>query len=415
MKKKRVVVTGLGIVSCFGSDLSKFYNALLNANEAVEPIEFFDQEFATRFGVPVKDFDALKYLSKKEARRVDSAMGFAVNAGMDAVKHAKLDVASLDKSRCGVIMSSGMGGMQSFVNGVQAMTLKGYKRVSPFFVPHIITNMPGALLSMQLGFNGPNYSISTACATSNYSMLAAYNHIQSSDCDLLIAGGVEAGFNDMCFAGFSAIRALSRRNEAFQTASRPWDKSRDGFVIGEGCGALVLESLDHALKRGANILCEFNGGAITNDAYHMTETMPQGDQVAACIKKALSSTNVAIDRVNYVNAHATSTPVGDLCEVRAIKKVFGPKISNLKMNASKSIIGHALGASSALEMIATILSIQGGKIHPTKNTTDLEDELEGFDTVLGKAQSFDIDVALKNSFGFGGHNSCVLVSRYDKG
>ncbi len=412
MKKKRVVVTGLGIVSCFGSDLSNFFNSLLNANEAVETLDLFDQEFSTRFGVPVKDFDPLKYLSKKEARRVDRAMAFAVNAGMDAVQNAKLDVQTLDKSRCGVIIGSGMGGMQSFVNGVQAMTLKSYKRVSAFFVPHIITNMPGALLSMQLGFNGPNYSISTACATANYSMLAAYNHIQSGECDVMIAGGVEASMNEMCFAGFASIRALSRRNDTPQTASRPWDKSRDGFVMGEGCGALILESEEHALKRGANILCEFNGGAITNDAYHMTETMPQGDQVAVCIQKALQNTNIEPQRVNYINAHATSTPVGDLCEVRAIKKVFSEQIGTIKMNGTKSIIGHALGASSALEFIATILSIKEGKIHPTKNSTDLEDELAEFDVVQGQMQDCEIDVALKNSFGFGGHNSCILASRY---
>jgi 3-oxoacyl-[acyl-carrier-protein] synthase II len=413
MNKRRVVVTGMGVVSCFGSELSKFYQSLLNADEAVRKINFFDEEFTTRFGVPVQDFDALKYLSKKEARRADLAMAFAVNAGMDAIANAKLCKDSVDKSRAGVIMGSGMGGMQSFVNGVQAMTLKGYKRVSPFFVPHIITNMPGAMLSMNLGFTGPSYSISTACATANYSMLAAYNHIANGECDLMVAGGVEAGFNEMCFAGFASIRALSRRNDTMQTASRPWDKTRDGFVLGEGCGALVLESLEHALARGAPILCEFNGGAFTNDAYHMTETMPDGQQVAACIKKALENTAINPERINFINAHATSTPVGDLCEIRAIKSVFGDLVGKIKMNATKSIIGHALGASSALEMVGVILAIQYGKIHPTKNSIEIEEELNGFDLVQGKAQEHKIDVALKNSFGFGGHNSCVLVSRYN--
>ncbi len=414
MGKKRVVITGMGLVSCFGTDVEEFYKNLLNGISGVSNVTAFScDEIPTKFGASVKGFDPELFLDKKQARRVDSCIAYGVAAGKLALEYSKIDLKKLDKTRAGVIIGSGMGGMQVFIDGVETIIEKGPKRVTPFFIPYVLTNMPGALLAVDIGFKGPNYSVSTACATSNYSIFAAAEHIRRGDADVMIAGGVEACMNKMCYAGFSALKAISRRNDEVEKASRPWDKGRDGFVIAEGSGAIVLESLEHALARGANILAEYKGGSLTCDAHHMTEPTPDGSDVARCIRLALQDAELTPSDIDYINAHATSTPVGDLCEVRAIKDVFGNQLSKIKVNATKSMIGHALGASGALELIAAIMAIKTGEIHPTINLEDPEEELQGIDVVVGKAQKANPKVALSNSFGFGGHNSAIIISKYE--
>ncbi|MGE5196458.1 MAG: beta-ketoacyl-ACP synthase II, partial [Anaerolineae bacterium] len=318
----------------------------------------------------------------------------------------------LDKKRCGVLIGSGMGGMTVFYEGVETLLTKGFKRLTPFFVPYIITNMGGALLAIDLGFMGPNYSISTACATANYCIHAAARHIQNGDADLMLCGGTESPITPIGLAGFVAIKALSERNDAPQHASRPWDKERDGFVMGEGAGVLLLESLEHALKRGAPILAEYLGGGISCDAYHMTDPREDGIGVALCIEQALKEGGIAKEEVDYINAHATSTPVGDLCEIKAIKRCFGDHVYKLKINATKSMIGHCLGAAGGIEAIVAIKAILTGMLHPTKNLKSPEDALEGIDVVPEVAKAHDVKIALSNSFGFGGHNSSLLFSDY---
>lgn len=416
MKKRRIVITGMGLVSCFGSDIQEFYRRLLEGQSGIGPIESFPcEEYPTRFGGCVRNFDAGDYLDKKQARRVDPFISYTVVAGKKALEMAGLTgeaLGQLNKERCGVLIGSGMGGMSALYDGVQTILTKGFKRLTPFFVPHIITNMGGALLAIDVGFMGPNYSISTACATGNYSICSAAEHIRRGDADIMLCGGAEAAINPLGLAGFVAIRALSTHNEDPQAASRPFDKGRDGFVMGEGAGVLLLEELDHALARGATIYAEYMGGAITCDAYHMTDPLPDGRGVKLCIEKALQDAGISKERVNYVNAHATSTVVGDVAELSAVKSAFGPHASKMKMNSTKSMIGHCLGAAAGIEAITTVMAIQTGKLHPNKNLDDPTPEIEGIDVVGKEAVSHQVDVALSNSFGFGGHNSVILLAPY---
>lgn len=415
MEKKRVVITGMGVVSCFGTDVETFNQNLLAGNSGVRLItqeDFDTTELENMFGAPVVGFNPEEFLDKKQARRVDPCISFAIGAGKKALAMSGVNLEALNKRRAGVIIGSGMGGMQVFSAGVEAVVQKKYRRISPFFVPFIITNMPGALLAIELGFEGPNFSVSTACATSNYAVSSAAELIQNGKADLILAGGVEATTNPTCYAGFAAMRTLSRNNEECKKASKPWDKKRDGFVMGDGAGVFVLESLEHALKRGATIYAEYKGSSKTCDAHHITEPKADGEGVAWCIEQALADAGLTPDDINYVNAHATSTQVGDLCEIRALKRVFGPHLKNMRVNATKSLIGHALGASGALELVATVMAINRGKVHPTINILEPEEELEGIDIVKDRAQEFEINHAISNSFGFGGHNCVIVISKY---
>ena len=415
-KKKRVVVTGIGIVSCFGNDVDLFYEKLLSGVSGIGPIESFPvEEYSTRFAGCIRSFDPEGYIDKKQARRLDPFLQYGIVAGKKALEFGKFDLndlSQLDKTQCGIILSSGMGGLKMLWDGMNTIISKGNKRLTPFFVPYIITNMAGAILAIELGFQGPNYSISTACATSNYSILAAAQHIQRGDANLMLCGGAEAAINPIGLSGFVACKVLSKRNDDPEKASRPWDKNRDGFVMGEGGAVLVLESLEHARKRGAPIIAEYLGGALNCDAYHITEPTPDGLGVRQCMEKALKDAGIEKEQVNYINAHATSTLIGDMCEVRAIKTFFGSHASQLKMNATKSMVGHCLGAASAIETVATLQAIRTGKLHPTINLDDPEDELEGLDPVAGVAQEHQITGAMTNSFGFGGHNSTLIFAPY---
>ncbi len=415
MSKKRIVVTGMGLVSCFGNDVNAFYESLLAGKSGVKPITHFPcEDFATRFAGSVPDFDAGDYIDRKQARRIDPFIRYAIYSGKRALEHAGLpkdQQNQLNKARCGILIGSGMGGMSTFYEGTSTLVTKGHKRLTPFFVPFIITNMGGALLAIDLGFIGPNYSISTACATANYCIVSAANHIRQGHADLMLCGGSEAAVYPIGLAGFVANRALSERNDAPERASRPWDRGRDGFVMGEGAGVIVLESLEHALARGAPILAEYLGGAMTCDAFHMTAPREDGLGVSICMEEALRDAGVSKEDVNYINAHATSTPLGDMAEVEAIHKVFGSHAKNLTMNGTKSMTGHCLGAAAAIESIVLVEAIRRGMVHPTINLEDPEPGLGDID-VPRQAKRLDIKVGLSNSFGFGGHNSTVAFGPY---
>lgn len=410
MTKKRIVVTGMGVVSCFGNDVDAFYDALLAGKSGVSLIDSFPtDDYITKFAAQIKNFDPGEYIDKKQARRIDKFIAYALVAGKKALESSKISLDSVNKRRAGILIGSGMGGMEQFSDGVETRLTSGPKRVSPFFVPYILTNMAGGLLGMDVGFMGPNYSISTACATGNNAIIAAAQHLERGDADLMICGGSEAAIIPMGIAGFNACKALSTRNDDPQGASRPWDESRDGFVMGEGAGVIVLETLEHAKARGATILAEYLGGGLSCDAYHITDPRPDGEGVKLCIENALKNANVTAGQVNYINAHATSTPVGDMAEINALKKVFSNR-EKISMNATKSMIGHALGAAGGLEAIATLMAIIRKKVHPTIN---LKDRSEGIDFHLPtQAEDLDIQVAISNSFGFGGHNATVVFAPY---
>lgn len=416
MTKKRVVVTGMGVVSCFGNEVGHFYEQLLAGKSGIVPIEGFPcADYPTRFAGAIQNFDVGDYMDKKQARRVDPFIRYTMVAGKKALESASLNsesLAKLNKTRCGVVVGSGMGGMTVFYDGVDTIINKGYKRLTPFFIPYIITNMGGALLAIDLGFMGPNFSISTACATSNFCIHAAASSIQQGKTDLMICGGAEAPIHHIGLAGFVAIGALSTRNEDPTKASRPWDQGRDGFVMGEGAGVLVLEELEHALARGAPIYAEYLGGSVNCDAYHMTNPREDGEGVARCIEEALSDAGVVKEQINYINAHATSTQAGDLCEIEAIRRVFGSHTKEIKINSTKSMTGHCLGAAGGIEAIATIQAIQTGKLHPTINLDNPELAIQDLNIVGKEAEDHQVNVALSNSFGFGGHNSTIVFAPF---
>ncbi|XP_057966801.1 3-oxoacyl-[acyl-carrier-protein] synthase I, chloroplastic-like [Malania oleifera] len=412
--KKRIVVTGMGLASVFGSEIDTFYNKLLEGESGIGLIDRFDaSEFSVRFAAQIRDFSSEGYIDGKNDRRLDDCWRYCLVAGKRALEGANLGPKSLetmDRSKIGVLVGTGMGGLATFSNGVEALISKGYKKITPFFIPYSISNMGAALLAIDTGLMGPNYSISTACATANYCFYAAANHIRRGEADVMVAGGTEAAILPTGVGGFIACRALSQRNDKPQKASRPWDRDRDGFVMGEGSGVLIMESLEHAMKREAKVIAEYLGGAVTCDAHHMTDPRSDGLGVSTCITKSLADARVSPEEVNYVNAHATSTLAGDLAEVNAIKKVF-KDTSEMKMNATKSMIGHCLGAAGGLEAIATIKAITTGWLHPTINQDNLEPEVT-IDTVPNVKKKHEVNAAISNSFGFGGHNSVVVFAPF---
>ncbi|CAL5226214.1 g9054 [Coccomyxa viridis] len=415
--KNRVVITGQGIASVFGNDVDTFYNSLLEGKSGVGQITRFDaSDFPTTFAAQIKDLDIEGLVDKKNARRYDDCILYSLISAKKALKDAGIEKGSeafekLDKTRSGVLIGSGMGGLTVFQDGVKNLVEKGYKKITPFFIPYAITNMGGALVAIETGFMGPNYSISTACATANYAFVAAANHIRKGEADIMLVGGSEAPIIPVGLGGFVACRALSSRSNEPEKASRPWDKGRDGFVMGEGAGVLVMESYEHAMERGANILAEYLGGAITCDAYHMTDPRADGLGVSTCIELAMKDAGIEKEQINYINAHATSTLVGDVAEVKAIKKVF-TDMSHVKVNGTKSLIGHCLGAAGGLEAVATIQAIRTGWLHPTLNQDDLVDEVADIDTVPNEKKQHEVTAAISNSFGFGGHNSVVVFGPY---
>lgn len=400
----------MGIVSCFGNEVAPFYQALLAGTSGVKLLEELpSDQFPSRIGAPVAPYDISEYVGKKRARRIDKFIAYALTAAHKAFEQAALVEGSFDPQRAGVVIGSGMGGMATFVDNVHLLEREGAHRVSPFLIPYILTNMAGGLFAQDKGLMGPNYSISTACATSNHSIISAAKEIRAGNADLMVCGGSEAALLPIAFAGFSAAKALSQRNEAPERASRPWDRQRDGFVMGEGAAVLILESFEHAHGRQVPILAEYLGGAFSCDAYDMTKPHPDGTGVALCIQNGLQDAGISPEQVNYVNAHATSTPVGDMAEIRALQKLL-PHFSQVAINATKSMIGHCLGAAGALEAVATISAMQTGLLHPTYNLEEPEEGL-GFYAPT-QATPWEIEVALSTSFGFGGHNAVLLLAPY---
>ncbi|CAK9159240.1 unnamed protein product [Ilex paraguariensis] len=413
-RQRRVVVTGMGVETPIGHDPEVFYNNLLEGVSGISEIEAFDcSQYPTRIAGEIKSFSTDGWVAPKLSKRMDNFMLYMLTAGKKALEDGGIteDVMNeVDKTKCGVLIGSAMGGMKVFNDAIEALRIS-YKKMNPFCVPFATTNMGSAILAMDLGWMGPNYSISTACATSNFCILNAANHIIRGEADMMLCGGSDAAIIPIGLGGFVACRALSQRNVDPTKASCPWDINRDGFVMGEGAGVLLLEDLEHAKKRGANIYAEFLGGSFTCDAYHMTEPHPEGTGVILCIEKALAQSGVSREEVNYINAHATSTPAGDLKEYQALVHCFGQN-PELRVNSTKSMIGHLLGAAGAVEAVATVQAIRTGWIHPNIN---LENPDEGVDmnVVVGsKKERLDIKVALSNSFGFGGHNSSILFAPY---
>ncbi|XP_021750239.1 3-oxoacyl-[acyl-carrier-protein] synthase II, chloroplastic-like [Chenopodium quinoa] len=413
-KQRRVVVTGMGVVSPLGHEIDVFYNNLLEGVSGISEIETFDcASFPTRIAGEIKSFSTEGWVAPKLSKRMDKFMLYMLTAGKKALVDAGLTeeiMNDINKTKCGVLIGSAMGGMKVFNDAIEALRIS-YKKMNPFCVPFATTNMGSAMLAMDLGWMGPNYSISTACATSNFCILSAANHIIRGEADLMLCGGSDAAIIPIGLGGFVACKALSQRNNDPTKASRPWDMNRDGFVMGEGAGVLLLEELEHALARGAEIYAEFLGGSFTCDAYHVTEPHPEGVGVTLCIKKALAEAGLAKEDINYINAHATSTPNGDLKEYQALVRCFGDN-PEVRINSSKSMTGHLLGAAGGIEAVATVQAIRTGWLHPNVN---LENPDEGVDTKLlvgPEKERMDIKAALSNSFGFGGQNSSIVFAPY---
>lgn len=385
---------------------------LLDGRSGISEIETFDcSKFPTRIAGEIKSFSTEGFVAPKLAKRMDKFMLYLIAAGKKALENGGLTEEvrnELDKTRCGVLIGSAMGGMKVFNDAIEALRVS-YKKMNPFCVPFATTNMGSAILAMDLGWMGPNYSISTACATSNFCILNAANHIRRGEAEVMLCGGSDAPLIPIGLGGFVACRALSQRNSDPTKASRPWDMGRDGFVMGEGAGVLVLEELEHAKQRGATIYAEFLGGSFTCDAYHMTEPHPEGTGITLCIEKALADSGAAREEINYVNAHATSTQSGDLKEYEAIVRCFGQN-PQLRVNSTKSMTGHLIGAAGGIEAVAVIQAIRTGFVHPNLNLENPEKIVDVGVLVGSKKERCEVKVALSNSFGFGGHNSSILFA-----
>lgn len=409
---RRVVVTGIGVVSPIGTGKEAYWKALRAGVSGVGPITSFDAtEFATQFAAEVKDFDPTVYIDKKEAKRMDRFTQFAIAASSLAVADAKLDIQSIDQERFGVVMGCGIGGISTLEEEHQKQLEKGGMRVSPFLIPMMITNMASGQVSMHFGAKGPNYTVVTACASSTNAIGDAFKVIQRGDCDIMLTGGTEASITPLGFGGFCVMKAMSRRNDDPQTASRPFDKNRDGFVMGEGSGILVLETLEHALARGAKIYAEVMGYGMSSDAYHITAPAPGGEGAARSMKMAIRDAGLQPEQVDYVNAHGTSTPYNDQFETMAIKSVFGDHAYQLAVNSTKSMTGHLLGASGAVEAIAGLMAIEEGFIHPTINQFERDEELD-LNYVPNVGIERQVNYFLSNSLGFGGHNATLCFGKF---
>jgi len=412
--KRRVVITGVGPVTPIGTGKETFWNNLIAGKSGVGIITRFDPtDFDVKIAGEVKNFEYADYMDKKEGKRMDRFTHLAVAAAKLAVEDAKLDLEKINQVRAGVCVGSGIGGIETFVEQTTKYVEKGPSKISPFFIPMEIPNMPAGQISIALGFKGPNTAIVTACATGTNCIGDAFRTIQYGDADIMIAGGTEAAISPVAVAGFANMKALSTNNEHPEKASCPFDKKREGFVMGEGAGVVVLEELEHAKARGAHIYAEICGYGMTADAYHITAPDPSGEMPAACMQAAVDDASVKPEEVDYINAHGTSTHRNDLNETLAAKKVFGEHAYKMAISSNKSMLGHLLGAAGGVEAIATVLTIQNGVIPPTINyeDVDLEEGLD-LDYVPNVARKANVDVAISNSFGFGGHNATILFKKY---
>lgn len=411
MTRRRVVVTGMGMLTPVGNTVEQSWEAILAGKSGAAPIEHFDASpFGTRFAASVKGFDVSEYMSVKDARKMDTFIQYGIAAAKQAIRDAQLEVNDQNAPRIGCAIGSGIGGLPMIESSHTLLNDKGPRRISPFFVPGSIINMIAGNLAIEYGFKGPNIAITTACTTGTHNIGQAMRMIQYGDADAMVAGGAEMATTPLGIGGFSAARALSTRNDAPKQASRPWDQDRDGFVLGDGAGILVLEEFEFAKARGANIYCELAGFGMSDDAFHITSPPESGEGAATSMRNAMSDALVNSDQVQYINAHGTSTPAGDAAESNAAKEVMGPAVGQLRMSSTKSMVGHLLGAAGAVEAIFSILAIRDQVAPPTIN---LDNPSAGCDLnyVAHQPQTCSIDVALSNSFGFGGTNGSLLFRK----
>ena len=412
---RRVVVTGLGAITPLGKNIQEYWDALIGGVSGIDWITHFNTEkFKTRFACEVKNYNELDYFDRKEARKLDPYAQFAMIAAHEAYLDAGLDTASHNKDRAGIIWASGIGGIETFKNEIEGY-LAGDRipRFSPFFIPKMISDIAAGHLSIKYGYRGPNYATVSACASSTNAIIDAFNLIRLDMADLFITGGSEASINEPGVGGFNSMQALSTNNEEYKTASRPFDVSRDGFVIGEGGAGIVIEELEHARKRGAKIYAELIGGGMSADAFHLTAPHPEGEGARLVMTNALRDAKIAPEEVDYVNVHGTATPLGDISETKAVQKVFGDHAYKLNISSTKSMTGHLLGAAGAVESIAVILSIVHGIIPPTINLKNLDPQIDPkLNLTPNKAQKREVRVGLSNTFGFGGHNTSAIFRKF---
>ena len=414
MELKRVVVTGLGALTPIGNNVSEYWEALVAGKSGCANITYFDTEkFKTKFACELKNFDPLEHFNRKEARKLDRFAQYALVSSDEAIADANFELDQLDKFRVGVIWGAGIGGLETFQNEMTNFSEgDGTPRFNPFFIPKMIADIAPGNISIKHGFMGPNYTTVSACASSANAMIDALNYIRLGHCDVIVTGGSEAAVTIAGMGGFNAMHALSTRNESPETASRPFDATRDGFVLGEGAGALILEEYEHAKKRGAKIYAEVIGGGMSSDAYHMTAPHPDGIGVERVMLNCLKDAGITPDQVDAINTHGTSTPLGDTAELKAISKVFGKHTEKININSTKSMTGHLLGAAGAIEAISSILSINNNIIPPTMNHEVIDENIDpSLNLTLNNAQKREVNIAMSNTFGFGGHNACVVFKK----
>jgi len=416
MTPRRVVVTGLGALTPIGNTLPSFWEGLLSGTSGAAPITYFDTtHYKTQFACEVKGFNVQDHIDRKEARKMDRFTQYAMVTTAEALKDAQIDLDRLQKERVGVIWGAGIGGLETFQDEVLGLAANdGKPRFNPFFIPKMIADIAPGLISIKYGFAGPNFATVSACASSSNAMIDSLNYIRLGYADMIVTGGSEAAVTKAGIGGFNALHALSTRNDDPKTASRPFDKDRDGFVLGEGSGTLIFESLDHALERGAKIYAEVVGGGLSADAYHMTAPHPEGTGAKNVMINALANAGLKPEAVDTINMHGTSTPLGDVAESKAILSVFGEHTYNMNINSTKSMTGHLLGAAGAVEAISSILSIKHGIVPPTINHQTPDEEIDPkIDFTFNAPKKRAVNVALSNTFGFGGHNACLLFKKYE--
>ena len=412
---KRVVVTGLGALTPIGNNVSEYWANLLSGQSGAATITHFDaSNFKTRFACEVKNFNVTDYIDRKEARKQDPYTQYAVVATAEAMQDSNIDLDTIDLDRAGVIWGSGIGGIKTFYDEVSAFAKgDGTPRFNPFFIPKMISDIAAGVISIKYGFRGPNFTTVSACASSSNAIIDSFNYIRLGKADIIITGGSEASVNEAGVGGFNAIKALSTRNESPDKASRPFDKDRDGFVLGEGAGTLILEEYEHAVKRGAKIYAEVIGGGLSADAHHITAPHPEGLGAKKVMQNALEDAQMKPEEIDYINVHGTSTPLGDVSEVKAIKEVYGEHAYNLNISSTKSMTGHLLGAAGAVEAIASILALQKNIVPPTINNENFDDQLDAkLNFTLNKAEKRNVNAVMSNTFGFGGHNASIILKAY---
>ncbi|UCC44376.1 MAG: beta-ketoacyl-ACP synthase II [Candidatus Zixiibacteriota bacterium] len=409
--RRRTVVTGIGVITPLGNSLDEFWKSLVAGRSGVGVVTRFDtSEYATRIAAEVKDFQPDSFIDKKRLRRMDLAEQYALVASAQAVRDSNLDPQNLDLDRCGVVIGSGIGGISTFEDQHSKLVKNGPGRVSPFFIPMMIIDMCAGLVSMEYGFRGPNYATVSACASSAHAIADAFRIIQRGEADVMITGGAEATITPSSMAGFCQAKAMSTRNDEPERACRPFDKARDGFVMGEGSAILILESLDHASARGANIYCEMLGAGMTGDAHHMTAPHPEGHGARRAMEVAIADAGLTGDQIDYINTHGTATGLGDIAETKAIKAVLGPHAYEIPCNSTKSMTGHMLGSAGSIELVAAMKSIESNMLHPTTNLDEPDPECD-LDYVANEKRECNLNYALSNSFGFGGHNVSLVIGR----